>query len=190
MEKLNNLHHLRVKTASLDKTKQSLLHAHERLEREDALLEELGVERRTLEREWVALVDMLKGIQKDLEAIGTAESALKQSRRSTSEFLADVQNNEYDPLKEEVDELRAQHGLPKLPNVRDEIEQEMARYLSERRERWKDSGLLDKDDAGPSTASPSGAPSSSNSTPKRRSSPSVGGSSSRGSVKRKRRTVT
>ena len=39
----------------------------------------------------------------------------------------------YDVAKERVDALRAQLGLPRLPNIEEDIDASVARYLEERR---------------------------------------------------------
>ncbi|KAJ3181216.1 hypothetical protein HDU87_001345 [Geranomyces variabilis] len=53
-------------------------------------------------------------------------------------FRADV----VEPLKEQVDALRLKHGLGKLPALEGVVEAANARYLEERRQRWRETGVL------------------------------------------------
>ncbi|KAJ3151357.1 hypothetical protein HDU89_002196 [Geranomyces variabilis] len=53
-------------------------------------------------------------------------------------FRADV----VEPLKEQVDALRSKHGLGKLPALEGVVEAANARYLEERRQRWRETGVL------------------------------------------------
>ncbi|KAJ3278910.1 hypothetical protein HK104_001929 [Borealophlyctis nickersoniae] len=128
LDKLKHLHDLRTRSLQLHRTKESLLQTTQRLERQDALLDEISGERRRLERERDGLVAMVKAVVKDIESLSTAERTLRSARTTTSEQLNQLKE-EYPPLKDQVDSLRAEHGLPKLPNVQEEIETEMARHV-------------------------------------------------------------
>ena len=41
-----------------------------------------------------------------------------------------VIQEEYEPLKDTIDALRARHGLPRLPNLQEEEDMETARYAA------------------------------------------------------------
>ncbi|KAJ3031305.1 hypothetical protein HK097_005470 [Rhizophlyctis rosea] len=144
MENLHALHYLRTKTLALQKSKSSLIETTQTLERQDALLKEISSEKHALQRERDFLLANLKQISQDILDLSKTYTLLADSRSKTSSLLTTLQTTDYDPLKQQVDSLRLNHNLPKLPNLSEELESEMASYLSKRRERWLHSGLLDE----------------------------------------------
>ncbi|KND03983.1 uncharacterized protein SPPG_01431 [Spizellomyces punctatus DAOM BR117] len=158
VHRLEELQQIRTETHRLNRNKTQILAATQRVEKHDALMTELNSEQRKLLAEKLALVDKLKTVQKDMDEIRIAQRRLREMNAHQQAELRKLRED-YQPLKDRVDALRQKHGLAKLPNVQDEIENETARYLQERRERWRDSGLIDTTNESTTATRPSISPS-------------------------------
>ncbi|KAI9098090.1 hypothetical protein DFS34DRAFT_98581 [Phlyctochytrium arcticum] len=141
--RLEELHEIRTESQRLNQTKSKVINATQRIEKHEALMSEMSSEQRKLFSEKLALVDKLRTVQSDMENIRVAQRQLRETNRAHQEELKKLRQEQYEPLKDRIDALRQRHGLGKLPNVQDEIENETSKYLQERRERWRESGLLD-----------------------------------------------
>ncbi|KAI8806998.1 hypothetical protein BJ742DRAFT_814081 [Cladochytrium replicatum] len=145
--RLQELLELRLQTKKLAHLKQSIFESSQSLERDEAILLEITAEKNHLQQEKASLIDALAKVEVDLNAMIGAETAVRQTVRESKESLRSLRNDQFEPLKDLVDSLRHNHDLPRLPSLQEEIEMEMAQYLTQRRERWKDSGLVDADHA-------------------------------------------
>ena len=67
---------------------------------------------------------------------------------------------EYNPLKDTIDELRSKQLLSRLPNLQEEVDKEMSIYLEKRRNRWIEAGIANNE-----TYSETSVPDSPYSTP-------------------------
>ncbi|KAL1922429.1 uncharacterized protein VTP21DRAFT_9968 [Calcarisporiella thermophila] len=124
---------LKGKQDALGDLKQQLFELQEQLEQKEHLLDEVSLERGRLQREKLELCEMLRGLQRDIESVTEVERNVKAERDGLRERLKRIREESYEPLKEEVDKKRIQHQLRKLPNLQDELDQQMARYLEQRR---------------------------------------------------------
>ncbi|KAL0087805.1 hypothetical protein J3Q64DRAFT_1734627 [Phycomyces blakesleeanus] len=126
-EQLGTLKSLRQKTQLLVDCKASLTQHTEALDIKQGLLEEATSERQRLQKEKKVLLEMIHSVQRDMEAT-------VQQR---------IRDQEYEPLHEQVNVLRAENGLQKLPSVEQEIEAQMAKHLEDRREKWQQTPPVD-----------------------------------------------
>ncbi|KAI9253813.1 hypothetical protein BDA99DRAFT_164057 [Phascolomyces articulosus] len=128
---------IRDSTQSLLNCKASLVQNIESLDHKEKLLEEVIAERQRLTKEKRMLLEMIQGVQRDIEAVTEAEVSLGKERDELRKSVDKLRNQEYDPLHDQVNELRSQSGLQKLPHVQQELEAQMARTLEKRRENWQ-----------------------------------------------------
>ncbi|RUP25414.1 hypothetical protein BC936DRAFT_138836 [Jimgerdemannia flammicorona] len=138
LPELESLCDLKNRTETLIRVKHSIFQNNESLDRKQALLDDVISEKQQLLREKRTVVEMLQGIQRDIEAATAAELALTKERDDLQDTLIKLRNDEYEPLKTEVDSLRLNKGLKRLPNLQEELDTQMAKYLEDRRERWRD----------------------------------------------------
>ncbi|KAI9488470.1 hypothetical protein BDB00DRAFT_39201 [Zychaea mexicana] len=128
---------LRDSTQSLLDCKANLVQKIESLDHKEKLLDEIVSERQRLTKEKRKLLEMIQSVQRDIEAVAEAESSLGKERDELKNSVERIQSQEYDPLHDQVNELRGRSGLQKLPHVQQELEAQMARALQERRENWQ-----------------------------------------------------
>ncbi|KAJ3331651.1 hypothetical protein HDU76_002609 [Blyttiomyces sp. JEL0837] len=159
MESLLELHRIRTLTGILDEHKATVIELSVERDKQQGILDELGTERLLLLTEKEKLVKMLGAVQRDLDEVTKAEESLSNECVSLAERINEVRSEEYEPLRAKVDELRKRHGLPPTKPLQEEIEEERARRLQERRERWRESGILDVDPS-PAGSASSSAPNS------------------------------
>ncbi|KAI8979862.1 hypothetical protein BDF20DRAFT_913355 [Mycotypha africana] len=136
-EQLSFLETLRRKTQSLVDCKAALLSKTEILNRKKDLLEETIMEKQRLQREKRVLQEMLQSINQDLTSIGEAENALTKESRELEQSVERIKDEQYEPLHDQVNELRTKNGLQKLPHINQELEARMAKILEERRVKWQ-----------------------------------------------------
>jgi len=72
------------------------------------------------------------------------ENELKEINEKTKSDLKTLRE-QYSPLKDTIDELREKQLLSRLPNLQEEIDNEMAIYLEKRRNRWLEAGIGNND---------------------------------------------
>ncbi|KAG0234935.1 hypothetical protein BGW42_006034 [Actinomortierella wolfii] len=140
MNELMQLKTLRNRQEDLCQLKDHLHQLSQALDDKEAVLEEMKSERKQLQNELAHYTAMIQQIQTDLDAATTAEQALTRERDQLATNLARIRDHDYDRLKLEVDSLRANHGLKPLPNLEQEREESIGRYLEERRGRWREEG--------------------------------------------------
>ncbi|KAG0260829.1 hypothetical protein DFQ27_003309 [Actinomortierella ambigua] len=140
MNELMQLKTLRNRQEDLCQLKDHMNQLSQTLEDKETILDEMRSERKQLQNELAHLAHLIKQIQHDLDQATTAEHQLARERDQLSTNLARIRDHDYDKLKQEVDTLRAQHGLRPLPNLEQEREESIGRYLEERRGRWREEG--------------------------------------------------
>ncbi|KAI9206226.1 uncharacterized protein BJ171DRAFT_43567 [Polychytrium aggregatum] len=155
MRRLESLARMRKRISRLSEIKKSIFVASQRLEKEDALLNEIRAEKRLLEQERLQLLATVEQLDQDIAELSASEDSLQTMRTETSKQLDTLRDDEYAPLKERIDQARQKVGLSRLPNLQEEVEVEMLSYLEERRNRWRESGILQPDAA---ARSPTGTP--------------------------------
>ncbi|XP_015116389.1 zinc finger C4H2 domain-containing protein isoform X1 [Diachasma alloeum] len=116
--KLEALKDIRSKTLQLEKMKQRIIQEVEQTEHEDKCLMDYKQEMELLMQEKMAHVEELRQIHAD---INTMESVIKQAeeaRTRAREHAKILHNNEYQPLKHDIDRMRREYlGLERLPEL-------------------------------------------------------------------------
>ncbi|SAM07589.1 hypothetical protein [Absidia glauca] len=146
VQKMDDLRQLRDQTQKLVNCKATLLQTTETLETKTNTLEELTAKRHDLLKEKRLLLDMIQGVQRDIDTIAEMEVALGRECEDLQKNVQRIRNEEYETLHETVNKAREAKGLSKLPHAQQEMEAAMARKLKERRENWHQLG-------GPSSSS-------------------------------------
>ncbi|KAI9486499.1 MAG: hypothetical protein EXX96DRAFT_549291 [Benjaminiella poitrasii] len=136
-EQANSLEVLRQKTQELIDCKATLLSKSEILDHKKNLLEEANSERQRLRREKTALREMLQNINQDLNSIMEVERSLAKESEDLEISVNKIKNEQYEPLHDQVNEIRLKNGLTKLPHIQQELEARMAKILEERRVKWQ-----------------------------------------------------
>ncbi|KAG4103221.1 hypothetical protein H8356DRAFT_1647481 [Neocallimastix lanati (nom. inval.)] len=144
LTKLNELEIINRKTEELIKIKSSIIEHSQKLEKGEAVYQEIISEKNKLIKEKDLLKRMLIEIQNDLDDLSKSEKELKKENEKTRDNLKNLRE-EYNPLKDTVDELRAKQLLSRLPNLQEEIDKEMTIYLEKRRNRWIEAGIGNND---------------------------------------------
>ncbi|KAJ3016105.1 hypothetical protein HKX48_004196 [Thoreauomyces humboldtii] len=159
-DRLKELASLRRSQSSLSETHRTLLSQTLSIDHLSTVLSSLTSEQRLLLAERASLIASLEEVNKDLSDIAIKTTLVRAETLRRKEEADNLRKGVYEPRKTKLDERRRRLGLTSLPGVESTIERENAKYLQERRERWRDTGVLDAEDvggAGPSTdASASG----------------------------------
>ncbi|RWS00966.1 zinc finger C4H2 domain-containing protein-like protein [Dinothrombium tinctorium] len=119
MNKLECLKEIRNRSIELEKLKYRLKLSIESTENEERSLHEYRKEMELLLQEKMAHVEELRQIHADINAM---ESVIKQSEEDRNRFLEQAKrfHQEFQPTKELIDKLRADVGLPRLPEIYEE----------------------------------------------------------------------
>ncbi|KAI8336908.1 hypothetical protein BD560DRAFT_413475 [Blakeslea trispora] len=133
----NSLEKLREKTQALLDCKATFMSKSEILEQKKSFLEEANSEKQRLQREKRLLREMLQSINQDLNSIVDVEKALNKESEDLEKSLNRLKKEEYEPLHDQVNEIRIQNGMSKLPHIQQEIEAKLAKILEERRVQWQ-----------------------------------------------------
>ncbi|KAI7871856.1 hypothetical protein BDF14DRAFT_1878201 [Spinellus fusiger] len=136
---LDTLASLRKKTQFLVDSKANLSLQTEALNIKQGLLEEATSQRQRLQKEKKVLLEMIQSVQRDIETVVKMEEVLVKERDELKQTVTRIRDQEYEPLHEQVNELRARNGLQRLPSVEQEIEAQMAKQLENRRKEWQES---------------------------------------------------
>lgn len=117
----NLCHHyeFRIRTTQLEKLKARLKAEVEVTEGEEHCLQDFKKELEYLLQEKNAHVEELRQIHADINAM---EAVIKQSEEDRNRHLdiAKHLNREFVPLKDEIDKMRDEIGLPRLPELHEE----------------------------------------------------------------------
>ncbi|OBZ82352.1 hypothetical protein A0J61_09597 [Choanephora cucurbitarum] len=133
----NTLEKLREKTQALLDCKATYMSKSEILEQKKNFLEEASSEKQRLQREKRLLREMLQSINQDLNSIVDIEIALNRESEDLEKTLDKLKKEQYEPLHDQVNEIRTQNGMSKLPHIQQEIEAKLAKLLEERRVQWQ-----------------------------------------------------
>ncbi|CEG75701.1 hypothetical protein RMATCC62417_10699 [Rhizopus microsporus] len=82
---------------------------------------------------------MLQSIQRDLDSVTEVETQLTREHEELEKNVTKYRIEQYEPLQDEVNEIRAQSGMIKLPHIQQELEAQMAKLLEDRRMKWQES---------------------------------------------------
>ncbi|CEP12525.1 hypothetical protein [Parasitella parasitica] len=133
----NSLELLRSKTQALVDCKATLLSTTEMLDIKKNLLEETFAEKQKLQRERKLLQEMLQSITRDLISIAEVEQSLAKESEDLERSVNSIKVEQYEPLHDQVNEIRVQNGMSKLPHIQHELEAQMAKTLEDRRMKWQ-----------------------------------------------------
>ncbi|KAF9574171.1 hypothetical protein EC968_007266 [Mortierella alpina] len=139
---LMELKQMKIRQEDLFHLKDQIIHLSQNLEDKESILDEVRVERKSLQSELARYIVMVKQIQRDVDLATQAELELSKEREQLSQQVSQLKDNDYKILKEEVDQLRAKKGLRPLPSLEQEQAEVMGRYLEQRRGQWRQDGLL------------------------------------------------
>ncbi|KAF9960878.1 hypothetical protein BGZ72_005548 [Mortierella alpina] len=142
MAELMELKQMKIRQEDLFHLKDQIIHLSQNLEDKESILDEVRVERKSLQSELARYIAMVKQIQRDVELATQAEVELSKEREELSQQVFQLKENDYKILKEEVDQLRSKKGLRPLPSLEQEQADVMGRYLEQRRGQWRQDGLL------------------------------------------------
>ncbi|XP_060769166.1 zinc finger C4H2 domain-containing protein isoform X2 [Neoarius graeffei] len=129
LSKLENIKEIRNKMVQMEKLKARLRSEFATLECEEKHLREYKQEMELLLQEKMAHVEELRLIHAD---INVSECDLNKLLESTRRL-----HDEYKPLKEHVDTLRAALGLRKLPELSREEERLSLNYFDKQKAEWQ-----------------------------------------------------
>ncbi|KAF9988802.1 hypothetical protein BGZ75_008537 [Mortierella antarctica] len=139
---LMELKQMKIRQEDLFHLKDQIIHLSQNLEDKESILDEVRVERKSLQSELARYIAMVKQIQRDVELATQAEVELSKEREQLSQQVSQLKDSDYKILKEEVDQLRFKKGLRPLPSLEQEQADVMGRYLEQRRGQWRQDGLL------------------------------------------------
>ncbi|KAG2210969.1 hypothetical protein INT47_000129 [Mucor saturninus] len=134
---MNSLELLQRKTQSLVDCKATLMSKTEVLDSKKSLLQETNSERQRLQREKKLLREMLQNINQDLESLQEVEQSLTKESDDLERSVNKIKNEQYEPLQDQVNEIRLKIGLNKLPHIQQELEARLAKILEDRRVKWQ-----------------------------------------------------
>ncbi|XP_013387201.1 zinc finger C4H2 domain-containing protein [Lingula anatina] len=133
MNRLESIKDIRGKTLQLEKIRSKLRQEIETTDNEERCLEEYKQEMELLLQEKMAHVEELRLIHAD---INTMETTIKQAEEERNKAFENAKHlyDEYLPLKEEVDAMRAAIGLEKLGDDGDRLSPE---YFEKQKTEWQ-----------------------------------------------------
>lgn len=139
MGKLECLKEIRGRTVQMEKLKSRLRTEVETTENEERCLQEYRHEMELLLQEKMAHVEELRQIHADINVM---ETVIKQSEEERNRHLdgAKQLHHEYKPLKELVDRLRLEIGLPKLPELHEEDRAFKPEFFEKQKTEWQQHG--------------------------------------------------
>ncbi|KAF9278860.1 hypothetical protein BGZ68_008316 [Mortierella alpina] len=129
---LMELKQMKIRQEDLFHLKDQIIHLSQNLEEKESILDEVRVERKSLQSELARYIAMVKQIQKDVELATQAEAELSKEREQLSQQVSQLKDNDYKILKEEVDQLRSKKGLRPLPSLEQEQADVMGRIFINR----------------------------------------------------------
>lgn len=146
MEGLLSLAELGHATQRLVAAKARLLRAIQDADREAELAIQLGAEQKRLHSERTELLALVAEVHADTRRVDAAVEESRRRKEIATRRATTIRDDEYDSAKNSVDKLRARHGLPPLPSVQREVDAAQAQYLEERRRRWSEAGVVERND--------------------------------------------
>jgi len=135
MNKLECLKEIRTRTLQLEKLKGRLKQEVEQTETEEKCLQDYRREMELLMQEKMAHVEELRQIHADINAM---ENVVKQSEEERNRHLETAKhlNVEFQPLKELIDKLRSDIGLPRLPELHEESDKFKPEFFEKQKFEW------------------------------------------------------
>ncbi|CAO3679665.1 unnamed protein product [Rhizopus stolonifer] len=141
---LQSLERLKLKTQALVEVKSTLLSKTGQLDHKKSLLEQANSEKQRLNKEKKLLLDMLQNIQRDLNSVANVEKLLSKEYQDLEKSVNKYKKEQYEPLQDEVNEIRVKSGMVKLPHIQQELEAQMAKELEDRRMKWQEGSSRSK----------------------------------------------
>ncbi|XP_062844801.1 zinc finger C4H2 domain-containing protein [Trichomycterus rosablanca] len=134
--KLENIKEIRNKTLQMEELKARLRSEFQTLESEEKHLKDYKQEMELLLQEKMAHVEELRLIHADINVM---ENTIKQSESDLNKILDSTRrlHDEYKPLKDHIDALRASLGLQKLPQLSQEEERLSLDYFEKQKTEWQ-----------------------------------------------------
>jgi len=135
MEKLECLKEIRTRTLQLEKLKGRLKSEVESTETEERCLQEYRREMELLIQEKMAHVEELRQIHADINAM---ENVVKQGEEDRNRHLENAKHlhQEFQPLKDLIDKLRSDIGLPRLPELHEECDKFKPEFFDKQKLEW------------------------------------------------------
>ncbi|CAG2113266.1 unnamed protein product [Medioppia subpectinata] len=135
MEKLECLKEIRTRTLQLEKLKTRLKSEVESTETEERCLNEYRREMELLIQEKMAHVEELRQIHADINAM---ENVVKQGEEDRNRHLENAKHlhQEFQPLKDLIDKLRSDIGLPRLPELHEESDKFKPEFFDKQKLEW------------------------------------------------------
>ncbi|KAI8064371.1 hypothetical protein BC940DRAFT_306084 [Gongronella butleri] len=134
---MNELLQIRETTQQLLNVKANLRQSSESLAQKTDILEELTAERHRLLKEKRLLLELLQGVQKDIDTIAEMEGDLERECNDLKATVDQLKNHDYQPLHDHVNDMRSAKGMHKIPHIQQDMDNQMAKRLQERREEWQ-----------------------------------------------------
>ncbi|KAI8996957.1 hypothetical protein BDB01DRAFT_11169 [Pilobolus umbonatus] len=128
---------LKQKTQELINCKSALLMKKETFDQKKNILEEVTASKLCLQKEKKTLLEMIQNVQRDLDTTVELERSLNKECDELGRSLSKLRDQQYNQLLDDVNRIRTQQGLPKLPNIQQELEAKMAKDLDKRRKEWQ-----------------------------------------------------
>ncbi|KAI5089651.1 zinc finger C4H2 domain-containing protein [Silurus meridionalis] len=136
LSKLENMKEIRNRMMQMEKLKARLRSEFTTLESEEKHLREYKQEMELLLQEKMAHVEELRLIHTDINVM---ENTIKQAEFDLNKLLDSTRklHDEYRPLKNHVDALRATLGLQRLPELNREEERVSLNYFEKQKAEWQ-----------------------------------------------------
>ncbi|ORY49015.1 hypothetical protein BCR33DRAFT_714091 [Rhizoclosmatium globosum] len=125
-------------TSKLQFCKDAIINLTLQKGQDEGVLFELRNEKRLLEKERESILKTLAQIEADMKEVEKTELELTAVCSTLADEISRRTEFEYEPLRTSVNLQRAQNGLPPVSSLQDDIDQNLAKRLSEKRERWRD----------------------------------------------------
>jgi len=137
IESLSFLNDMKKKTVQLKHHIDQIQQLKKELEKEESLLQDYQNEKESLLSERDVYLNYLKTVQADITTLDKLieKSSLRKERMLKS--VDTICNDEYFPLKESLDAIRASRGLGRLPSLQELDEKDTHDYLQMRLQNWK-----------------------------------------------------
>jgi len=135
MVKLECLKEIRTRTSQLERLKARLKSEVESTETEEKCLNDYRREMDLLIQEKMAHVEELRQIHADINAM---ENVVKQGEEDRNRHLDNAKHlhQEFQPLKDLIDKLRAEIGLPRLPELYEESDKFKPEFFEKQKLEW------------------------------------------------------
>eukprot|EP01135_Chromosphaera_perkinsii_P001972 Nk52_evm19s215 gene=Nk52_evmTU19s215 len=124
-----------------DKITSQLYHHYSLLKVEDSLVDEYEKERALLLKEKEDVEAKITECLRDINEIDVVIARKEADRKSLEKENLQLETKFFTSLKDEIDLLRSEIGMERLPTLQEEVDMNMASYLEKRRGEWRDSRI-------------------------------------------------